>query len=243
MKLRAKSFYTILFLTLLIFTISGCSVTIQKGRRSDLEKIESLTSETDALNARLAQLQAEKSKEISELDNAKILLENKLSKEIGDKDVRLEMAERGLAIIFLAEVLFDSGKVDLKKDALPVLDKIAKVFNENLKGREIGIEGHTDNEPIKHSGWKSNWELSTARATSVLHYVVDKKGVEPKLISATGYGEHRPVASNKELEGRRQNRRVELVVLPKNIEKIQADIDKLIERKREIRDRMKKYKK
>ncbi len=80
MKLRAKSFYTILFLTLLIFTISGCSVTIQKGRRSDLEKIESLTSETDALNARLAQLQAEKSKEISELDNAKILLEKNCQK-------------------------------------------------------------------------------------------------------------------------------------------------------------------
>ena len=243
MKLKARSFYVILFLTLLTFTISGCAVTIQKGRRSDIEKIDSLTSEIEALNARLAQLQAEKSKEISELDDAKTLLEKKLAKEIGDKDVRLEMAERGLAIIFLAEVLFDSGKTDLKKDALPVLDKIAKVFNENLKGREIGVEGHTDNEPIKYSGWKSNWELSTTRATSVLHYVVNEKGVDPKLISATGYGEHRPVASNKEVEGRRQNRRVELVVLPKNIEKIQADIDKLTERKREVQKRLKKYKK
>ena len=243
MKLKARSFYVILFLTLLTFTISGCAVTIQKGRRSDIEKIDSLTSEIEALNARLAQLQAEKSKEISELDDAKTLLEKKLAKEIGDKDVRLEMAERGLAIIFLAEVLFDSGKTDLKKDALPVLDKIAKVFNENLKGREIGVEGHTDNEPIKYSGWKSNWELSTTRATSVLHYVVNEKGVDPKLISATGYGEHRPVASNKEVEGRRQNRRVELVVLPKNIEKIQADIDKLTERKRDVQKRLKKYKK
>ena len=243
MKLKARSFYVILFLTLLTFTISGCAVTIQKGRRSDIEKIDSLTSEIEALNARLAQLQAEKSKEISELDDAKTLLEKKLAKEIGDKDVRLEMAERGLAIIFLAEVLFDSGKTDLKKDALPVLDKIAKVFNENLKGREIGVEGHTDNEPIKYSGWKSNWELSTTRAISVLHYVVNEKGVDPKLISATGYGEHRPVASNKEVEGRRQNRRVELVVLPKNIEKIQADIDKLTERKREVQKRLKKYKK
>ena len=243
MKLKARSFYVILFLTLLTFTISGCAVTIQKGRRSDIEKIDSLTSEIEALNTRLAQLQAEKSKEISELDDAKTLLEKKLAKEIGDKDVRLEMAERGLAIIFLAEVLFDSGKTDLKKDALPVLDKIAKVFNENLKGREIGVEGHTDNEPIKYSGWKSNWELSTTRAISVLHYVVNEKGVDPKLISATGYGEHRPVASNKEVEGRRQNRRVELVVLPKNIEKIQADIDKLTERKREVQKRLKKYKK
>ena len=243
MKLKTRPFYVILFLTLLTFTISGCAVTIQKGRRSDIEKIDSLTSEIEALNTRLAQLQAEKSKEISELDDAKTLLEKKLAKEIGDKDVRLEMAERGLAIIFLAEVLFDSGKTDLKKDALPVLDKIAKVFNENLKGREIGVEGHTDNEPIKYSGWKSNWELSTTRAISVLHYVVNEKGVDPKLISATGYGEHRPVASNKEVEGRRQNRRVELVVLPKNIEKIQADIDKLTERKRDVQKRLKKYKK
>lgn len=240
---RRKLFSVVLCSIILSLVASGCSITIQKGRRSDIEKIDQLNYEIDAINARLAQLQAKKKNEISELERAKKLLEKQLKREIGDKEVRLEMAEKGLTIIFLAEVLFDSGKAELKKDVYGVLDKIAKVFRENLKGREVGIEGHTDNEPIKHSGWKSNWELSTARATSVLHYLVDEKGVQPDKISATGYGEHRTVASNDAPEGRRQNRRVEIVVLPKNMEKIQADIDKIAERKRKIERRLRRYKK
>ena len=236
-------FCSILSVILLSLVVSGCSVTIQKGRRSDMEKIESLEYEIEALNARMAQLQAAKDDEVSELDRAKALLEKQLKKEIGDKDVRLEMAERGLVIIFLSEVLFDSGKAEIKKEAFSALDKVGKVFVENLPGRDIGIEGHTDNEPIKHSGWKSNWELSTARATSVLHYLVDDKGIAPEKVSATGHGQYKPVASNDTPEGRKQNRRVEIVVLPKNIEKIQADMDKIAERKRKIERRLRKYKK
>jgi chemotaxis protein MotB len=86
---------------------------------------------------------------------------------------------------------------------------------ENVPENDIGIEGHTDNEPIRYSGWKSNWELSTARALSVLHYLIDKKGISPLRVSAIGYGEYRPVASNVDKEGRRLNRRVEIVILPK----------------------------
>jgi chemotaxis protein MotB len=240
---RKRQMWSILFVILLCVIISGCSVTIQKGRRSDVEKIESLENEIEALNARLAQLQQAKEKEISDIDKAKALLEKQLQKEIGDKEVRLEMAEKGLAIIFLAEVLFDSGKANIKQEALPTLDKIARVLNENLADREIGIEGHTDNEPIKYSGWKSNWELSTARATSVLHYLVDQRGIGPKRVSATGYGEHRPVSTNDTPEGRRENRRVAIVILPKDIETIEADIDKLTARKKEIQKRLEKYKK
>jgi len=237
--------FNIFFMVVILasFTASGCSITIQHGRRSDIEKIESLESEIDALNVKLAQLQKSKQKEISELDRAKALLEERLKKEISNEDIRLEMAKRGLAIVFLAEVLFDSGKAEIKQSAMATLDKIADVIKENLSDRDIGIEGHTDNEPIKYSGWKSNWELSTARATSVLHYLVDKKGIDPKKVSATGYGEYRPIASNASPEGRRQNRRVEIVILPKDIEKIEADINKIKERKREIERKIERYKK
>ncbi|NQT76023.1 MAG: OmpA family protein [Candidatus Omnitrophica bacterium] len=238
---RTGLFYLVLCTILLTMVVSGCSITIQKGRRSDIERIQSLNHEIEALNARLAQLDQAKEDEISELDRAKKLLEKQLQKEIGEKEVRLEMAERGLAIIFLAEVLFDSGKAEIKNDAMPVLDKVAKVLKENLGGREIGIEGHTDNEPIKHSGWKSNWELSTSRATSVLHYIVDERGIEPKNVSAIGRGEYKPVVSNDTPEGRRQNRRVEIVVLPKNIEKIEADIEEITKRKRRIQEKLKRY--
>jgi len=243
MKWIVKPHSLFVFTLLVSLVVSGCSVTFQSGRRSDIERIRSLNHEIEALNAKLEKLQQEKENEISDLEKTKGILAQRLQKEIGDKDVRLEMAEKGLAIILLAEVLFDSGKADIKENALSIIDKIAKVLKENIGGREIGIEGHTDNEPIKYSGWKSNWELSTARATSVLHFLVDNKGIEPKRVSATGYGEYQPVVSNDTPEGRRQNRRVEIVILPKNIEKIQADINEILEKKRKIQKRLKRYKK
>jgi chemotaxis protein MotB len=95
-----------------------------------------------------------------------------------------------------------------------VLEKVSKVIRDKVSDREIGVEGHTDNDPIKYSGWKSNWELSTARATSVLHYLVEKGGLNPKKLSAIGYGEYRPIMSNDTPEGRQKNRRVEIVIVP-----------------------------
>ncbi|PJC48284.1 MAG: hypothetical protein CO035_04310, partial [Candidatus Omnitrophica bacterium CG_4_9_14_0_2_um_filter_42_8] len=228
---RNKGLFLVLFLTVVSLAMSGCSITFQTRHKSDVDRISALGNEIDDLNARLSQLQEEKETELSELEKAKLLLEEKLKQEIGDKSVRLEMAEKGLAIIFLTEVLFDSGKVEIKPEAFSSLDKIAGVLGKNVEDRNIGIEGHTDNEPIKHSGWKSNWELSTSRATSVLHYLVDKKGISPKRVAAIGYGEYRPVASNDTASGKKQNRRVEIVILPKNMEKIQADMDKITQRK------------
>jgi chemotaxis protein MotB len=102
------------------------------------------------------------------------------------------------------------------------LDKVSAVLKDNMAQFNIGIEGHTDNIPIKHSNWKSNWELSTARALSVLHYLEKNQGISPERLSAIGYGEYRPVASNETNEGRKQNRRVEIVILP-NVTKVKND--------------------
>lgn len=176
--------------------LAGCTVIFQTGRRSDVQKIEALSQELD------------------ELTRAKQLLENSLSKEIQDKQVKLQMMEKGLVITVVGDVLFDSGKSKIRPQSDSILDKVAKVLNENVPQLNVGIEGHTDNVPIKHSGWKSNWELSTARALSVLHYLVGNKDVAPGRISAIGYGEFRPVASNDSKEGRQLNRRVEIVILP-----------------------------
>ena len=102
----------------------------------------------------------------------------------------------------------------MRKDAYLKLDKVADVLNTTVADLNVGIEGHTDNRPIKRSGWKSNWELSTARALSVLHYLSGKSVAESRL-AAIGYGEYKPVASNDTKEGRQKNRRVEIVILPK----------------------------
>lgn len=186
-----------IFIFILGLGLTGCTVIFQSGRRSDAEKINVLSSQLDELN------------------QARRLLEQRLSQEIADKKVRLQMLEKGLVVTVVEEVLFDSGKSRLKDSATPILDKVARVLNESVPDMSVGIEGHTDNVPIRFSGWKSNWELSAARAMSVLHYLVDEKKVAPNRVSATGYGEFKPVASNDTKEGRQLNRRVEIVILPK----------------------------
>jgi chemotaxis protein MotB len=177
---------------MLLCGAAGCTIIFQKGRKSDVEKIRALQDEVD----RLSQIRAD--------------LEEQLK---GIKGVSLSMEDRGLVITFLDEILFDSGKAKIKSEAFPALEKVASVITEKASDLDIGVEGHTDNIPIKHSGWKSNWELSTARATSVLHYLVDQ-GVSPGRLAAIGYGEFRPVAANDSSENRRINRRVEIVILP-----------------------------
>ncbi len=192
-----RLFSVVVFAGFLMTTLSACTIIFQKGRREDIQKITQLKSE------------------LSELEKAKRELEDRLRQEINDKEVKVEMLERGLVITFVSEVLFDSGKSDLRVDSLEKLEKVAEVINTTVKDLSIGVEGHTDNEPIKRSGWKSNWELSTARALSVLHYLTEQQNVGAERLSATGYGEYRPVASNDTKEGRQNNRRVEIVILPK----------------------------
>lgn len=199
-----KLFPLYILTTLMAFSLTGCTMIFQKGRRKDIERIAQLQSEKDRLE-----------KEKSELERAKSELENRLRGEIDSDQVKVEMGERGLVITFVAEVLFDSGKAVLRSEALDKLGKVSDVLNTTVRDLKIGIEGHTDNIPIRHSGWKSNWELSSARAMSVLHYLIDEHSVDPGRLSATGYGEYQPVTSNDTAEGRQENRRVEIVIIPK----------------------------
>ncbi|MBF0484248.1 MAG: flagellar motor protein MotB [Candidatus Omnitrophica bacterium] len=185
--------------------LSGCTFIFQKGRRVDVEKISKLQNQ------------------LSDMERAKQELEDRLKNDIRDKDVKVEMLDKGLTITFVAEVLFDSGKADLKEYAKEKLQKVAEVLNTTAKDYKIGIEGHTDNEPIKHSGWKSNWELSANRALGVVHFMIDTASLDPTRMSAIAYGEFHPVAENDSKEGRQKNRRVEIVILPKEIKKVKAN--------------------
>ncbi|MDD2927973.1 MAG: OmpA family protein [Candidatus Omnitrophica bacterium] len=184
--------------------LAGCTFIFQSGRSSDKQKIDELTQQLD------------------DLAQAKKLLEERLGQEITDKQVKLQMMEKGLVITVVGDLLFDSGKAKIRREAYPLLDKVARVLKDNMAGFNIGIEGYTDNVPIRHSGWKSNWELSTARSLSVLHFLVNEKGVSPERLSAIGFGEYRPVASNNTKEGRKLNRRVEIVIQPK-VTKVKED--------------------
>ena len=152
---------------------------------------------------------------------------NKLMRELKGQietgQIKIEQLERGLVLTVLEDVLFDSGKTNIKSKGKETLMKVANVLNENCPGKDVSIEGHTDNVPIKHSGWKSNWELSTARAHSVLHFFIDECAIEPQRLRVAGFGEYAPAASNDTKEGREQNRRVEIVILPDKIGKVKYD--------------------
>jgi chemotaxis protein MotB len=162
----------------------------------------------------------EKESKISELEAARLALEESLSQELAEYKTKLEMTERGLVITFLAEIFFDSGKNIIKDSAKPTINKVATVLKEKVPDSHVAVEGYTDNDPIRHSAWESNWELSSARALAVLHELININTVRPERLSAIGYGEYRPVKSNATPEGKQQNRRVEIVILPTKIEKV-----------------------
>jgi chemotaxis protein MotB len=108
-------------------------------------------------------------------------------------------------------VLFDSGKDILKPQAMEIIDKVSEIIKETPK--KILVEGHTDNVPISTFKFPSNWELSTTRAVNVVKYMIDKNGIAAARLSAAGYSDQHPISENTSEEGRKNNRRVDMVIL------------------------------
>jgi len=118
---------------------------------------------------------------------------------------------RGVVVRFAEQVLFDLGRALIKTEAKGLLTKVADILKDIPN--QIRVEGHTDDLPIRTAKYPSNWELSTNRATNVIRYLIESQGFSPERLSAAGYGEYRPVASNDTPEGRAKNRRVDLVIM------------------------------
>lgn len=123
----------------------------------------------------------------------------------------VELTERGVVIHFTDHVLFDTGKAELKPQAREILAVLARELKDLPQA--IRVEGHTDNVPIHNALYPSNWELSAARAVGVVRFLIETGGLDPRRLSAVGYGEYRPIASNETEEGRARNRRVDIVLL------------------------------
>lgn len=137
---------------------------------------------------------------------------NEIIEKKGLRDyISVEKVERGVSVILVDSLLFQSGRADLKVESKEVLEDIAVVLNEI--DNQIIIEGHTDNLPIHTYMFASNWELSTARAVVVTRFLVENAGVNPTRISAQGYGEFRPIALNDTAENKAKNRRVNILIL------------------------------
>ncbi|CDF58011.1 OmpA family protein [Thermobrachium celere] len=156
--------------------------------------------------------------EISQDNGQTVKLLNEITKEIKNKNLDTKVAikedVRGVIIELQEKILFDTGRAELKTESIQTLSKIADILKKYPN--EIIVEGHTDNIPINTGYYKTNWELSSDRAVKVVRYLVEEKGLNPQKIQAVGCGEFRPIASNETPEGRKKNRRVNILILTKD---------------------------
>ena len=182
--------------------------------------IDALKQQTDKLNKDLDALKKQLQDKENELAGIRGVTEAKeknlddLKKQLDKLQVQLAQTPRGITLTIVDSLLFTPGMAEISEKGKALLDNVALILKERFPNRELIFEGHTDNQPIKFSGWKSNWELGSARSLEVLHYMVANHNFDAKRLSAVSYGEFRPVASNNTDEGRAQNRRAVIVVLP-----------------------------
>ncbi|MGO8971530.1 MAG: flagellar motor protein MotB [Myxococcaceae bacterium] len=142
-------------------------------------------------------------------------LDSQLQTEVKADQVQIQQLQNELKLTIVNQILFPEGGWQLNRDGEQTLDKIIPTL-KTLEKQSIEVDGYTDNVPIGpelKSRFPSNWELSTARATDVVRYLTSK-GVNPNLLSATGFGDTHPVASNDTPQGRAKNRRIEIVLKP-----------------------------
>jgi len=149
-------------------------------------------------------------------------LEQQLKEELTNHNIRMSEDGRGLTISLAEAGFFDAGSAVIQPKALAVIDRIAATLLPLNYG--MRVEGHTDNTPIHTTQFPSNWELSTARATFLLQYLIANAHMPAPRLSAVGYGEYRPLAPNNTAEGRAANRRVDLVILGDAAEKLEPQV-------------------
>jgi chemotaxis protein MotB len=138
-------------------------------------------------------------------------LEEALASEILRGEVALHDAPDGLVISLREAGFFDSGSAGIRVESEQAFSRMATVLEQ--RQLNLRIEGHTDDVPIHNSQYSSNWELSTARSTEMIRLLVTKYHFSPARLSAAGYAEYHPIASNDTVEGRALNRRVDVVIL------------------------------
>jgi chemotaxis protein MotB len=175
---------------------------------------------TDSVKALSADLEKKRSviqlqeKVISLLDDTKKTIEKSLKDQIVAQNIEIVEMHDQLKVIFIDKILFDSGSITINSEGQKSLLAMADSIRE-FESQNVVVEGHTDSVPVGAKLVKrfpSNWELSAARAAVVARYLQNKGGIQPSRLSARGYGQYRPVASNDTEEGRRQNRRIEIIL-------------------------------
>ena len=193
---------------------------------ANLEQERQRLKAEEAEKARLEQERLAKEAEIARLTRTQEELSKSLQDEIAKGNITIQQVRDQLTINMVDRVLFDSGQAQVKPAGVKVLKQVGDVLNK-VSDKQIRIEGHTDNVPIStklQDKYKTNWELSTARATNVVRFLIDQGGVNRQYLSAVGYAETRPIAPNDTEQGRSSNRRIEIVLHPKDLSKISGQL-------------------
>ncbi len=176
-----------------------------------------LKGDIASLNQQIANLQKAKEEEVQKTSKTYEQLLDKMKSEISQGQVTISELKGKLTVNLVDAILFDSGKAEVKPEGLAVLQKVVDIL-KNVKDKAIRIEGHTDNVQIVGALTKrypTNWELSAARAINVTRFL-QNQGLEPAVLGAVAYGENKPVAPNDTEEGKAKNRRIEIILVPKD---------------------------
>lgn len=184
------------------------SDSIQDISSSDLSRLGSVLSPNDKGGAKASAASGSAGIDMTELHRK---LTKALGKEIERREVELRMTPEGFVISLHELGFFDSGQARLLPGATDKIKRIAGVLMEY--GLDMRVEGHSDNVPIHNAAFNSNWDLSTARAMAVAMMLIDEAGFDPQRMSIAGYAQYHPAASNDTPEGRRANRRVDIVIV------------------------------
>lgn len=165
--------------------------------------------------AQLDELTLQELQELEDFRRLQERMEEFLDERDMQADVLVTLETRGLVLRFQDNVLFDSGRSDIKPGSLEILQFVGIVLQEpDFIDKFVRIEGHTDTDPIRPGArYETNWELSVARAANVVRYMIEELEIEPVRFSASGYGEYHPVAPNDDAENKAKNRRVDIVIL------------------------------
>ena len=175
---------------------------------SDRTKIGSMANPAENAGVRPGATHIDDGVDVIELQRK---LSNALGKELEHREIEMRVTPEGFVISLHELGFFDSGEAQLLPGAEDKIKRIASVLMQY--GLNMRVEGHSDNVPIHNAAFASNWDLSTARATAVAMMLLNESGFDPKRMSIAGYAQYHPSASNDTPEGRRANRRVDIVVL------------------------------
>lgn len=180
------------------------------------QTIDRLQEENRELGRQVEEERLAREARIAQMKNTYDELVDKMESEIARGEITISELQGKLTVNMVDRILFDSGRAEIKPAGLGVLTRVGDIL-KGVADKEIRVEGHTDDVPISprlQQTFPSNWELSTARAESVVHYLQETVGIAGEKLSACGFGEYRPVAGNDTAEGRAQNRRIQIVLVP-----------------------------